>query len=134
LQTDKPDRASIRSIVAILIIAGYVENMCLRKAMQDDRRNPYCPFKPELMGDYLGKRKILSAERFSLGKSNTSYKLKLSDGEICVVKLYANSKARREGYLMEFAAGLVPVPEELYRGDDWAIFPFISGQSKPTPI
>lgn len=96
--------------------------------MPDDRRNPYRQFTPELIGDYLRTRKVMSAELFSLGKNNTNYKLKLSDGDVCVLRLYANSRARREVYLVEFAAGLVPVPEELYRGTDWAIFSFIEGQ------
>ena len=32
--------------------------------MQDERRNPYRQFKSELIGDYHGKREIVSAERW----------------------------------------------------------------------
>jgi len=97
--------------------------------VQDDRRNIGRPFRPELIADYLGKRKVITISSLALGKNNTSYKLKLSDGEICVVKLYSNDKGTRERYLLQFAARLVPVPEVLHYGQDWVILPFIEGKS-----
>lgn len=97
--------------------------------MPEDRRNPYRRFKPELISDYLGTRKLVTVELFSLGKSNTNYKLELSDGETCVLRLFNGSNEKREIFLMELAADLVPVPQELCRGTGWAIFTFIEGQS-----
>lgn len=96
---------------------------------QNARRNPCRPFNPDLIDDYLGKRKVISAQRLTSGKNNTAYKLRLSDGEVCVLKLYASDKGVRERYLMDLAAGIVPVPEVLHSGESWTIFSFISGRS-----
>jgi aminoglycoside phosphotransferase (APT) family kinase protein len=62
------------------------------------------------------------------GKSNTNYKLLLSDGEICVLRLYSHGNAEQETYVMNLVRELVPVPIEIARGETWSVFSFLQGE------
>lgn len=96
--------------------------------MSIDRRNPCRDFDSGLISGFLGTRTLEKATRFSKGKSNTNYKLQLSDGLICVLRLFSHKDMNRELFLMALAGDIVPVPRELYRGTDWAICTFIEGR------
>ncbi|MCI0692772.1 aminoglycoside phosphotransferase family protein [candidate division KSB1 bacterium] len=96
--------------------------------MPSDRRYPHQPFDPSLIGGFLRGREILSAALLPTGKSNTNYKLILSDGETCVLRLYSRGNAERETYVMHLVKELVPVPVELARGESWAVFSFLDGE------
>jgi len=51
----------------------------------------------------------------------------LNDGLRCVPHIYSNGGAQRESYVMSLVSDLVPVLQELHRGDNWSIFSFIDG-------
>jgi aminoglycoside phosphotransferase (APT) family kinase protein len=70
----------------------------------------------------------LSVELLSAGKSNTNYKLILSDGEACVLRLYSHGNAERETYVMNLVREFVPVPIEMARGEAWSVFSFLGGE------
>ncbi|MEE8584250.1 MAG: phosphotransferase [Acidobacteriota bacterium] len=92
-----------------------------------DRRHPYRAFDPSLIEGFLRGRQISSMQLQSAGKSNTNYKLTLSDGQTCLVRLYSQGDPVRESYLMKLAGGLVPVPRELARGPGWSVLTFLEG-------
>jgi aminoglycoside phosphotransferase (APT) family kinase protein len=62
------------------------------------------------------------------GKSNSNYKLILSDGEVCALRLHSYGNAERETYVMNLVRELVPVPVEIARGETWAVFSFLKGE------
>lgn len=95
--------------------------------MSIDRRNPHKPFDRSLIQGFLRGRDILSVELLSTGKSNTNYKLILSDGEAYVLRLHSRGKAERETYAMNLVRELVPVPLEIDRGGTWSVFSFLEG-------
>ena len=95
--------------------------------MSADRRNPHQPFDRSLVQEFLQGRELLSAELLHTGRSNTNYTLMLNDGLRCVLHIYSNGGAQRESYVMSLVSDLVPVPQELHRGDNWSIFSFIDG-------
>ena len=95
--------------------------------MTADRRNSHQPFDLSLIQEFLQGRKLLSAELLHTGRSNTNYTLVLNDGLWCVLRIYSHGDAQREAYVMGLASDLVPVPQELHRGDDWSVFSFIDG-------
>ena len=97
--------------------------------MSTDRRNPYRPFDRSLIRDFLGKREISSAELLPAGKSNTNYKLTLSDGEAYVLRLYSRGNAELETYVMSLVRDLVPVPLEIDRGESWSVFTYLEGDT-----
>jgi len=92
-----------------------------------DRRNPYRPFDPAVIEDFLGGRTLLSARLLPLGKSNTNYQLSLSDGCTCLLRLRSQGSPGQESRVMNLARELVPVPEEIHRGDTWSVFTFLEG-------
>lgn len=67
-------------------------------------------------------------ELLPAGKSNTNYKLILSDGEVCVLRLYSHGNAERETYVMNLVREFVPVPVEIDRGEAWSVFSFLEGE------
>jgi Ser/Thr protein kinase RdoA (MazF antagonist) len=93
-----------------------------------DRRNPYQPFDPFLIRSFLGGRDILSVDLLPTGKCNTNYKLSLSDGEVCVLRLYSRESAEREIYAMNLVREIVPVPRAIDRGETWSVFSFLEGK------
>ncbi len=97
--------------------------------MTTDRRNPYRPFQPDLIREFLNGRTVREAARFPMGKSNTNYKLRLSDDSVCVLRLYSRGDAKRENYAMELVRNIIPVPHEIGRGSDWSIFTYLPGQT-----
>lgn len=96
--------------------------------MDEDRRHPRRQFHPALIASYLAGRTVKSAQRMPFGKSNTNYRLALSDGEICVLRLHhPGSNVGRENHLLCFVRDIVPVPVVLASGADWSIHSFIEG-------
>jgi len=96
--------------------------------MPADRRHPHQPFDRPLIQEFLQGRELLSAELLQTGRSNTNYKLVIDDGLRCVLRLYSHGDAQREVYVMGLARDLVPVPEELHRGENWSVFSFLEGE------
>lgn len=96
--------------------------------MQEDRRHPRRPFDPVLIESYLLGRTVERAELLPLGKSNTNYRLTLTGGEVCVLRLHNRSaNSEREHAIFALVKDIVPVPEVLARGDDWSILSFLEG-------
>ncbi|MDP6664647.1 MAG: aminoglycoside phosphotransferase family protein [SAR202 cluster bacterium] len=93
-----------------------------------DRRNPHQPFDASLIAGFLRGRGVRSVDLLQAGKINTNYKLVLTDGLACVLRLYSRSDAAREVYVMGLVRDFVPVPVELDRGDGWSIFEFLEGE------
>jgi aminoglycoside phosphotransferase (APT) family kinase protein len=95
-----------------------------------DRRNEYREFDPVLIASFLGDKTISRTERISTGKSNTNIKLELSDGKTVVARIYSQnspSSPKREKQIASIVGDLVPVPEMLAHGNDWAVFEFAEG-------
>lgn len=97
--------------------------------MSADRRNPHQPFDRSLIESFLQGRELSSVELLAAGKSNTNYKLILGDGQRFVLRLYSHGDAQREVYVMGLARDLVPVAQELHRGEAWSVFSFMEGES-----
>lgn len=95
--------------------------------MSTDRRAPYKTFDPSLIRSFLGARDVVSVELFPGGKSNTNYKLLLSDGGVFVLRLYTSGNSGREAYAMDLVRDLVPIPVEVDRGETWSLFSFMDG-------
>ena len=95
--------------------------------MTTDRRHPHISFDRTLIESFLDGRDIVSSELLLDGKSNTNYKLVLSDSQACVLRLFSNGNPEREVHVMDLARDLVPVPVELARGDTWSVFSFVEG-------
>ncbi len=100
--------------------------------MTEDRRHPRRPFDPSLVRNFLRGRTLVSVELFPSGKSSTNYKLVLSDGFTCVLRLSARGTIARENYIMGLvrtrAGHRAPVPDVLDQGEDWAVYSFIAGE------
>ncbi len=96
--------------------------------MTTDRRNPHRPLDRSLIQGFLRSRNVASAQLLQSGKINTNYKLVLSDGQICVVRLYSHGDAAREAAIMDLVRDLVPVPQEIDRGEGWSVFSFLEGE------
>lgn len=96
-------------------------------AIPDDRRYPLKPFDPELITGFLRGRAVLSADLLP-GKCNTNYALALSDGQRFILRLRSLGDAEREAYVMDLARRVVPVPEEVARGEGWSVYAFIKGR------
>lgn len=96
--------------------------------MTTDRRNPHRPFDRSLIQGFLRGRDVTSTQLLPSGKINTSYKLVLSDGQTCVVRLYSRGDAGREVAIMDMVRDLVPVPVEIDRGEGWSVFSFLEGR------
>jgi aminoglycoside phosphotransferase (APT) family kinase protein len=93
-----------------------------------DRRHPRRGFEPALIADYLQRRKVASVQLMPLGKSNTNYRLMLTDGEACLLRLHhPGSKAEFENHILRLVRETVPVPTVLASGDDWSIHSFVEG-------
>jgi len=96
--------------------------------MDKDRRHPRRQFNPALVASYLLGRKIESVQLMALGKSNTNYRLILTDGEVCVLRLHnPGSNTEREKHILHLVRKVVPVPALLASGSDWSIHSFVEG-------
>jgi hypothetical protein len=96
--------------------------------MDKDRRHPCRQFNPALVASYLLGRKIESVQLMALGKSNTNYRLILTDGEVCVLRLHnPGSNTEREKHILHLVKKVVPVPALLASGSDWSIHSFVEG-------
>ncbi len=96
--------------------------------MVPDRRHPLRPFQRDLIRDFLRGRQVMDATLLPGGKSNSNYRLTLSDGTRCVLRLHAQASPERERYAMDLARDIVPVPQLLWRGDGWSILSFVDGK------
>ena len=96
--------------------------------MAADRRNPHQLFDRSLIEEFLKDRELASVELFTAGKSNTNYKLILGDGQQFVLRLYSHGDAQREVYVMGLAHDVVPVPQEVHRGENWSVYSFMEGE------
>jgi aminoglycoside phosphotransferase (APT) family kinase protein len=96
--------------------------------MDEDRRHRRRQFDPALIEGYLRGRKIESVQLMPLGKSNTNYRLILTDGEVCVLRLHnPGSNAERENHILRLVREIVPVPAVVASGGDWSIHSFVEG-------
>src|ERR1700733_9950012 len=96
--------------------------------MDEDRRHPRRQFNPVLVASYLQGRKIESVQLMALGKSNTNYRLILSNGEVCLLRLHnPGSNAERENHILHLIRKTVPVPAVLASSGDWSIHSFVEG-------
>ena len=96
--------------------------------MDEDRRHPRREFDPALVAGYLQGRKVESVQLMPLGKSNTNYRLHLTGGEVCVLRLHnPGSDAERENCILNLAGETVPVPTVLACGSGWSIYSFVEG-------
>ncbi len=95
--------------------------------MPDDRRYPHKLFDPKLIAGFLCGREPVSVNLLP-GKCNTNYALTLSDGKRFVLRLRSRGDAERESAVMDLARTVVPVPEEVARGEGWSIYTFIEGR------
>jgi aminoglycoside phosphotransferase (APT) family kinase protein len=94
----------------------------------EDRRHPRRNFDPALIEDYLRGRTVESVQLMPLGKSNTNYRLTLTGGEVCVLRLHnPGSNAGQENHIMRLVGGMVPVPAVLAGGSDWSIHSLVEG-------
>ncbi len=93
-----------------------------------DRRHPHKPFDPSLIREFLRGRGVLSVSLLPAGKTNTNYKLILSDGRACVLRVRSRGDAERETHVMRLVHDRVPVPRELARGSTWSVFEFVEGE------
>jgi aminoglycoside phosphotransferase (APT) family kinase protein len=96
--------------------------------MTEDRRHPHRTFDAGLIQSFLRGRSVVAAQLFPAGKSNTNYKLTLSDGTTCVLRLCASHSAARENAVLGLVRKVVPVPEVLAQGEDWTIYSFLPGE------
>jgi aminoglycoside phosphotransferase (APT) family kinase protein len=100
----------------------------MKSKMDEDRRHPRRQFDPTLVASYLKGRKIESHQLMPLGKSNTNYRLMLSDGEVCMLRLHnPGSNAERENHILRLVREIVPVPTVLASDGDWSIHSFVDG-------
>ncbi len=97
-----------------------------------DRRHPYQAFDSKLISPFLESvgthLTIYTIELCTTGRSNTHYKLTLSDGSIYILRLYAQSKPEQDAYIFNLVKDVVPVPKLLAQGPRWAILSFLSGK------
>jgi Ser/Thr protein kinase RdoA (MazF antagonist) len=97
--------------------------------MSTDRRHPVIPFDASLIQDYLLGRGVSSVALFPSGKSNSNYKLTLSTGEICVLRLYNQNEDAAQGTtITNLVTDLLPVPHALHHGDGWSVFTYLEGE------
>ena len=94
-----------------------------------DRRHPHRKFDPALIANFLAGREVLSAELLAGGKTNSNYRLRLSDGSECVVRLLSHGDARREAHVLSIAAEVAPVPRVLALGDGWLTLEYVAGRA-----
>ncbi|UJB67796.1 aminoglycoside phosphotransferase family protein [Acaryochloris sp. 'Moss Beach'] len=98
----------------------------------EDRRHSYQSFDPELISPFLqsvgAHLTIHTVELCTTGRSNTHYKLTLSDDSIYILRLYAQSKPEQDTYIFNLVKDVVPVPELLAQGPRWAILSFLPGK------
>ena len=85
--------------------------------MTTDRRNPYKPFDPSLIQDFLQGREVLSADLLLSGRSNTNYKLVLRGGGTYILRLRAAGTGSTESYVLGLVKDIIPVPEEIHRSE-----------------
>jgi aminoglycoside phosphotransferase (APT) family kinase protein len=95
--------------------------------MPDDRRHPHQPFDPELIAGFLRGWEPVSVDLLP-GKCNTNYALRFADGARFVLRLRSRGDAEREVCVMDLARKVVPVPEEVARGEGWSIYTFAEGR------
>ena len=96
--------------------------------MTTDRRNPYKPFDPSLIQDFLQGREVLSADLLLSGRSNTNYKLVLRGGGTYILRLRAAGTGSTESYVLGLVKDIIPVPEEIHRSESWSVYSYLEGE------
>ncbi|MFP4248800.1 MAG: phosphotransferase family protein [Armatimonadota bacterium] len=94
----------------------------------DDRRHPHRAFDPALIADFLGGREVRAAKLLPCGKTNSNYRLRLSSGEECVLRLLSRGDSSREAHVLSLARAFVPAPEVLAIGDGWLALEYVDGR------
>ena len=74
--------------------------------MTQDRRNPSTPFDETMIQPFLRDRGVRSVELLQAGKINTNYKIELTDGLECVLRLYSHGDPAREAYVMSLGCAI----------------------------
>ena len=92
------------------------------------RRHDLIPFRPALIADYLKGRTISSFNLLPGGRSNSNYKLKLSDGTCRVCRIFGSGTGEPERHITTVVHHLIPVPRLCYHTEDFAIYSFVSGE------
>lgn len=96
---------------------------------ESDRRHPRRKFDPGLIAEFLAGREVLSAKLLPAGKTNSNYRLRLSDGSECVVRLLSRGDAAREAHVLSMAREIVRVPEVLAAGDGRLVLEHVEGRA-----
>jgi len=94
-----------------------------------ERRLPHTEFDARRIQSYLKDRTVVASELLSGGACNSNYRVRLSDGEVHVVRIYNRGSVESDRHIMNLVKGAVPVPEILFAGDGWAVMPFLRGAS-----
>jgi predicted Ser/Thr protein kinase len=71
-------------------------------------------------------------ELIPTGKSNTNFKLALSDGMMAILRRFSDvgmNSPQRERRIAELVGGRVPVPAILDLGEDWILSEFAPGET-----
>jgi aminoglycoside phosphotransferase len=96
-----------------------------------DRRHAYREFDPSLIESFLAGREISGVELIPTGKSNTNFKLTLSDGLMVVLRLFSDvgmNSPERESRIAQLVGGRVPIPAIFDLGEDWVLSEFAPGE------
>lgn len=95
--------------------------------MNHDRRHPLQPLNTELIGSFLAGREVVRTELLATGKSNTDYRLLLSDGTDCVLRLSSRGTITRENYVMRLVAEYIATPPILHEDATWSVYAIVPG-------
>ncbi len=93
-----------------------------------DRRHPHREFNATLIAEFLAGRDVLSAALLPGGKTTSNYRVRLSDGMECVVRVLSRGDACREAHVLSMAAEVVAVPKVLAFGDGWLALEHVAGR------
>ena len=96
---------------------------------QRDRRHPHRELDTSVIAEFLAGRELLSADLLRGGKTNGNYRLRLSGGAQCVVRLLNRGDAALEAHMLSVASDVVAVPNVLASGDGWLVLAYIEGRA-----
>jgi aminoglycoside phosphotransferase (APT) family kinase protein len=92
------------------------------------RRYPVVPFDAEKLEGFLAGREVTSAELLRGGACNSNYLVQLGEEAPVVARFYQRGSPEQDQRIFQLVAALVPVPEILAAGEDWAVFRFVRGK------
>lgn len=96
--------------------------------MDTDRRHPLVRFDAEPLRPFIKDRRVLKAKLYPGGRSNSNYRVTLSDGTVFAAKFYGAAKPPGEAAALGLAAGLIPVPAILYEGECYIALSVVPGE------